>query len=66
MRNFRFFSITLLIILLYLPLYAPLYAKSSKADVDNLEYEEKDLTLREIRSLIRKTNYDEALKLLTI
>ena len=58
MRNFRFFSITLLIILLYVPLYA----KSSKADVDNLEYEEKDLTLREIRSLIRKTNYDEALK----
>ena len=66
MRNFRFFSIILLIILLYVPLYAPLYAKSSKADVDNLEYEEKDLTLREIRSLIRKTNYDEALKLLTI
>ena len=62
MRNFRFFSISLLIILLS----TPLYAKSSKADVDNLEYEEKDLTLREIRSLIRKTNYDEALKLLTI
>ncbi|MCR4742564.1 MAG: hypothetical protein K5866_06820 [Treponema sp.] len=34
--------------------------------MDNLEYEEKDLSLREIRALIRQTNYDEALKLLTI
>lgn len=62
MKVFRFCIFTFLIFLFV----SPVFAKSAKRDKNNLDYEDRDLSLREIRTLIRETNYDEAFKLLTI
>lgn len=52
-------------ILIFLTI-SPVYSKGQKNHKDDLEYEEEDTSLREIRKLMRETNYDDAFKLLTV